>query len=125
MNEQIRKFSNLIFDYKYHLVSTLLLLIGLHLLSISDSAKIPECNNPNILQKLKYEISSKLSSEKFSSNKITSIFDISEIDKPSSSDRSCRAGLTIDGSELGNVNYKISVSAPGSKEIININTSLD
>jgi hypothetical protein len=111
--------------YKYYIGSIVLLVIGAKLIAISGSAKIPECNNASVLEKLKYVVSANLSSEKFSGNKVTSVFDIGEIDKPTNSARSCRAGLTIEGSELGNVNYMISVSAPGSKEIVNIETTLD
>jgi len=125
MNIQSHDIKRLISSYKYYIFSLLLFIGGVKLLSLSGAAKIPECSNPNVLEKLKYVISSNLSGEKFSGNKVTSIFDIGEIDAATSSARSCRAGVTIEGSELGNVNYMISISAPGSKEIVNIDTSLD
>jgi len=125
MNEQIKAIKANVLSYKYYILSLILLLFGVKLFSLSGSAKIPECNNPNVLEKLKYVISSSLANEKFSGNKVTSVFDIGEIDEPSNSARSCRAGVTIEGSELGNVNYMVSISAPGSKEMVNIDTSLD
>lgn len=125
MRIQLRRLLDLTLSYKYHLASVILFFVGVKLISISGSAKIPECSNISILEKLKYVTSANLAGEKFSGNKVTSVFDISEIDEPSNTARSCRAGLTIEGSELGNVNYMISISAPGNKELINIDTTLD
>lgn len=99
--------------------------MGLNLISASTSAAIPECSNPNVLEKLKNVVSANLSSEKFSTNKVNSVFDIDQIEAVSGTSRSCRAGLTIEGSELGNVNYLISISAPGSKEKFTLDTTLD
>jgi hypothetical protein len=125
MNKKLNSIKELVFGYKYYILSLLLFLAGVKLFSLSGAAKIPECGNPNVLEKLRHVISSNLSGEKYSGNKVTSIFGIGDIDEATNSARSCRAGITIEGSELGNVNYTISISAPGSEEKINIDTSLD
>ena len=125
MKNAFQRSLTIIYSYKYYFVSLLLAAVGLNLLAASESAAIPDCSNPNVLEKLKSVISADFSSEKFSVNKVTSVFDIDQIEKASGKSRSCRAGLTIEGSELGNVNYLISVTAPGSKEKFTLGTSLD
>ena len=80
MKNAFQRSLTIIYSYKYYFVSLLLAAVGLNLLAASESAAIPDCSNPNVLEKLKSVISADFSSEKFSVNKVTSVFDIDQIE---------------------------------------------
>jgi hypothetical protein len=112
-------------QYKYYFLSLLLFLSGAKLMALAPATAVPDCKNQNVIEKLKGIVSAQLARSEYAVNKVSSVFDVSQIDEPNSSSRTCRAGLTIEGSELGSVNYLISIAAPGSKERFTLDTTLD
>lgn len=111
--------------YKYYFLSIVLFILGIKLLLAAGSSRVPECSNIFVIEKLKQIVSANVEGVKFSANRVTSVFDVSEIEAPTNATRSCRAGITIEGSELGAVNYLVSLTAPGSNERFTLDTSLD
>jgi hypothetical protein len=120
----MHKVTEMISPYKYYIASMVMLAAGLILISEAKTTAVPLCSNPHVLEKLKLLLSGQVSDQLYAVNKVTSIFDISQLETPTQSSRTCAAGVTIKGSELGTINYIISTPAPGSVELLAISTSI-
>jgi len=120
-----RNISHSLWSRKYYFASAVLFLIGAGLFSEVRTAFVPSCSNPHVIEKLKLILSAQTTGQVYSVNKVTSVFDVNQIESPTSSSRTCAAGVTIEGSELGTINYILSIPAPGSIEKLSINTSLN
>jgi len=125
MNKLSRPFMHSIFSYKYYFASAALFVLGVGLFSAARTSFVPSCSNPHVIEKLKLILSAQTTGQVYSVNKVTSVFDVNQIESPTSSSRTCAAGVTIEGSELGTINYIITIPAPGSVEKLSLNTSLN
>lgn len=125
MNNAAHSFIQLTKSYKYYIASVALFFLGAGLFTEGRTAAVPSCSNPHVIEKLKLILSSQTTGQVYSVNKVNSIFDVNQIETPTPTSRTCAAGVTIEGSELGTINYIISIPAPGSQEKLSINTSLN
>lgn len=94
-------------------------------MDISKDADVPRCSDESVIEKLKITVSASIAGEKYAANIVDSVFDVHEIDTPTDSSRSCRAGLRAEGSSYSYVNYVIALAANGSKEKFALNTSFE